>query len=239
MRFAPLALLPLAFAAANPHVKVHHGHCTVKPVGGGQDDGPNTIHAFDACKSGGTIVLDQYYVVNTVLVITGLQDVKIKLSGVGESRSHDARSPCIRSTRLQSSTPPTSRIGHPTPTIWSTRTRTQLPPILAVTLTRLSTTFWFLSGTNIHLYGGGTLDGNGQVWWDYPNKVTSLPSHVVRPSHSSTDCGKRWWIFHRLCSTHPAHRGKRLKRSYRRSYSNRFSLLGTSHPSGRRTSLSP
>ena len=30
----------------------------------------------------------------------------------------------------------------------------------------LSTTFWFLSGRDIRLYGGGTLDGNGQVWWD-------------------------------------------------------------------------
>jgi galacturan 1,4-alpha-galacturonidase len=29
-----------------------------------------------------------------------------------------------------------------------------------------ATTFWFLSGNNIKLYGGGTIDGNGQVWWD-------------------------------------------------------------------------
>lgn len=30
----------------------------------------------------------------------------------------------------------------------------------------IRTTFWFLSGNNIHLYGGGTIDGNGQVWYD-------------------------------------------------------------------------
>lgn len=29
-----------------------------------------------------------------------------------------------------------------------------------------SSTFWFLSGDHVHLYGGGTLDGNGQAWWD-------------------------------------------------------------------------
>ncbi|OCH83873.1 pectin lyase-like protein [Obba rivulosa] len=29
-----------------------------------------------------------------------------------------------------------------------------------------TTTFWFLSGANIHIYGGGTIDGNGQVWYD-------------------------------------------------------------------------
>lgn len=32
-----------------------------------------------------------------------------------------------------------------------------------------ATTFWFLSGNYIHLYGGGTIDGNGQVWWDTYN----------------------------------------------------------------------
>lgn len=29
-----------------------------------------------------------------------------------------------------------------------------------------ATTFWFLSGDNVHMYGGGTIDGNGQVWYD-------------------------------------------------------------------------
>ncbi|KAG9312452.1 pectin lyase fold/virulence factor [Chiua virens] len=95
------ALLPLVLAAS-PYVKVDGNTCTVVPIGGGQDDGPNIIHAFDACGSGGTIVLDRYYVVNTVLVITGLHDANIQLSG--------------------SNIPRTSRIGHPTLTIWSTRT---------------------------------------------------------------------------------------------------------------------
>lgn len=35
---------------------------------------------------------------------------------------------------------------------------------------RYRTTAWFMSGTNIHLHGGseatGTIDGNGQIWWD-------------------------------------------------------------------------
>ncbi|GJJ09196.1 hypothetical protein Clacol_003418 [Clathrus columnatus] len=29
-----------------------------------------------------------------------------------------------------------------------------------------ATTFWLLGGTNLHLSGGGTIDGNGQIWWD-------------------------------------------------------------------------
>ena len=34
------------------------------------------------------------------------------------------------------------------------------------TNSRIRTTFWFLSGNDIHFYGGGTIDGNGQVWYD-------------------------------------------------------------------------
>lgn len=29
-----------------------------------------------------------------------------------------------------------------------------------------STTFWFLSGRHIRMHGGGTINGNGQVWYD-------------------------------------------------------------------------
>ncbi|KAI0346446.1 pectin lyase-like protein [Trametopsis cervina] len=37
-----------------------------------------------------------------------------------------------------------------------------------------ATTFWFLSGQNIHLYGGGTIDGNGQIWWDTLNNSQNI-----------------------------------------------------------------
>lgn len=29
-----------------------------------------------------------------------------------------------------------------------------------------ATTFWLLGGKNVRLDGGGTIDGNGQVWYD-------------------------------------------------------------------------
>jgi len=35
-----------------------------------------------------------------------------------------------------------------------------------------ASTYFFLSGNQISLYGGGTIDANGQVWWDYNNKQT-------------------------------------------------------------------
>lgn len=81
-----LLLLAITIAAeSSPNLRVDGDTCTVLPIGGGQDDAPNIINAFDACRSGGTVVLDQYYVVNTVLVITDLQNVNIQLSGVGQS----------------------------------------------------------------------------------------------------------------------------------------------------------
>ncbi|KAI9566591.1 pectin lyase fold/virulence factor [Boletus coccyginus] len=135
MHFA--SLLPFAFAASPLRVRVDGNTCAVTPIGGGQDDGPNIIHAFDVCKSGGTIILDRHYVVNTVLVITGLQDVNIELSGVVQYTPNIA--------------------------YWS--------PNAYYMEYQNVTTFWFLSGHNLHLYGGGTLDANGQVWWDYPNKT--------------------------------------------------------------------
>ncbi|KAG9312450.1 pectin lyase fold/virulence factor [Chiua virens] len=147
MRFAVvLPLLSLALAAS-PYVSVDGNTCAVIHIGGGQDDGPNIIDAFDLCKCGGTIVLDRYYVVNTVLVITGLQDVNIQLSGVVQYTPNIA--------------------------YWS--------PNAYYMEYQNATTFWFLSGQNIHLYGGGTLDGNGQVWWDYVNKTVELADGSITP----------------------------------------------------------
>ncbi|CCL99569.1 uncharacterized protein FIBRA_01587 [Fibroporia radiculosa] len=34
-----------------------------------------------------------------------------------------------------------------------------------------ATTFWFMSGNDIHIFGGGTIDGNGQVWYDAFNET--------------------------------------------------------------------
>ncbi|EGN97570.1 glycoside hydrolase family 28 protein [Serpula lacrymans var. lacrymans S7.3] len=144
MHFRVLALLALLAAvapltyAASANVQVGGGTCTVVPLGGGQDDGPNILDAFSQCASGGTVVLNEYYVVNTVLVTTGLKNVNIELSGVVQYTPNIA--------------------------YWS-------PNSLFLTYQN-ATTYWFLSGDNIHLYGGGTLDGNGQVWWDYPNATS-------------------------------------------------------------------
>lgn len=61
--------------------------CTVKNLGGGQDDGPNILAAFQRCAKNGKVTLDKYYVVDTLLLTTGLDDVEIELSGTSEYQS--------------------------------------------------------------------------------------------------------------------------------------------------------
>ncbi|EKM57997.1 glycoside hydrolase family 28 protein [Phanerochaete carnosa HHB-10118-sp] len=106
--------------------------CKVPHLGGGRDDGPAISAAFQRCAKNGKVVLDQYYSVDSLLLITGLDDVEIVLSGTLQYTPDIAK--------------------------WS-------PQSLFLTYQNASTA-WFLSGNNILLHGGGTLDANGQVWYD-------------------------------------------------------------------------
>lgn len=40
-----------------------------------------------------------------------------------------------------------------------------------------STTFWQIGGEDVNIYGGGTIDGNGQVWYD----LLAVNATVQRP----------------------------------------------------------
>ena len=59
--------------------------CNVPAIGGGEDDGPTINHIFKQCASHSKIVLDKYYVVDTLLLTENLNDVEIELSGTGMS----------------------------------------------------------------------------------------------------------------------------------------------------------
>lgn len=39
------------------------------------------------------------------------------------------------------------------------------PLLVADPLSQQATTFWFFSGNNVTMNGGGTIDGNGQIWY--------------------------------------------------------------------------
>jgi galacturan 1,4-alpha-galacturonidase len=49
-------------------------------MGGGQDDGPNILYAFQLCSSNALIDLPGYYTVHTVLQ-TNLSSVEVRLGG--------------------------------------------------------------------------------------------------------------------------------------------------------------
>ena len=72
--------LPLALAVS-PNIQVSGNTCTVVPLGGEKDDSPNIRTAFKMCGSQSTIVLDGTYTVGTVLVTTGLDNVRIEFTG--------------------------------------------------------------------------------------------------------------------------------------------------------------
>lgn len=58
--------------------------CNVPAIGGGEDDGPAILAAFKECSRDAKIVLDKYYVVDTLLLTKDLDNVQIELSGTGE-----------------------------------------------------------------------------------------------------------------------------------------------------------
>ena len=58
--------------------------CKVPHLGGGRDDGPAINAAFKRCARNGKVVLNEYYLVDTLLLTTDLDDVEIELSGTGE-----------------------------------------------------------------------------------------------------------------------------------------------------------
>ncbi|KAI0763430.1 pectin lyase-like protein [Trametes elegans] len=130
----------LAFAVLVASVAFAHDlkkTCVVPAIGGGEDDGPAINAAFERCSHSSKIVLDKYYVVDTLLLAKDLYNVEIELSGTVQYTPDIAK--------------------------WS--------PQSLYLVYQNATTFWFLSGKSIHLYGGGTLDGNGQVWWDTFNNT--------------------------------------------------------------------
>ena len=76
--FAFFTLISLVLAR-RPQPKT----CVVPAIGGGEDDGPAILAAFKECSRNAKIVLDKYYVVDTLLLTENLENVEVELSGTG------------------------------------------------------------------------------------------------------------------------------------------------------------
>lgn len=83
-----LTLLTLSALAALASARLD---CKVAHLGGGRDDGPAINAAFKRCAKNGKVVLDKYYLVDSLLFTTGLDDVEIELSGTREYELFSAR----------------------------------------------------------------------------------------------------------------------------------------------------
>ncbi|KAJ4393006.1 hypothetical protein N0V93_002210 [Gnomoniopsis smithogilvyi] len=121
--------------------------CTVPASVDGSDAAPAILSAFQTCNNGGTIVLDASYNISSPLNLTFLSHVDVALTGTVSF--------------------------NPDIAFW-----TRVDGAYPITYQN-SSTFWKLGGEDVNIYGGGvgTLDGNGEVWWDAHLTNSSL----VRP----------------------------------------------------------
>ncbi|CAN8104022.1 unnamed protein product [Discula destructiva] len=121
--------------------------CTVSSSTSGSDAGPAILAAFQACNNGGTVVLDGTYTISSPLNLTFLSHVDVSLSGTISF--------------------------NPDVAFWTSAAGAY--PIAY----QDSATFWKIGGEDVNIYGGGvgTINGNGEVWWEAFEKNSSL----IRP----------------------------------------------------------
>lgn len=90
LAFASLAAISLAHNTHNTRKT-----CEVPAKGAGQDDGPTINSVFKKCSHNSKIVLDKYYVVDTLLLTENLDNVEIELSGTGKFQATPFRQPSL------------------------------------------------------------------------------------------------------------------------------------------------
>lgn len=121
--------------------------CVVPASTNGSDSAPAILSAFQTCNNGGTVVLDAVYTISSPLNLTFLSHVDVSLTGTINF--------------------------NPDIAFW-----TSADGAFPITYQN-SSTFWKFGGEDVNIYGGGvgTINGNGEVWWDAQLTNDSL----VRP----------------------------------------------------------
>lgn len=121
--------------------------CVVPASTNGSDSAPAILSAFQTCNNGGTVVLDAGYTISSPLNLTFLSHVDVSLTGTINF--------------------------NPDIAFW-----TSTDGAFPITYQN-SSTFWKFGGEDVNIFGGGvgTINGNGEVWWDAQLTNDSL----VRP----------------------------------------------------------
>ncbi|KUI70986.1 Exopolygalacturonase X [Cytospora mali] len=153
--------------------------CYVKTNGNGTDDSDNILSAFNECNNGGHVIFDKNstYTIGTYMDWTFLQSIDIE------------RVPAAMVAEGQYR----GRFGFDAVYNWE-RAADRLPLDIQGTIKftddtdywqensykfifQNATSFFKLGGDDVFIYGGGTLDGSGQTWYD----LYAKDKYILRP----------------------------------------------------------
>ncbi|TVY94137.1 Alpha-L-rhamnosidase [Lachnellula willkommii] len=141
----------------------HRKVCKVLSCKDGLDDAPAVLRAFKECGNHGRVeFLNETYHIESIMNISGLNDVEIDLKGT---------------------------------LLWGTNISYWLNNSMPMGYQNQSTA-WILGGDRISFqgHGYGTIDGNGQVWYDFIKGASNYP----RRPHAITVYGTTNSIFEGL-----------------------------------------
>lgn len=139
------------------------------------DDSQYILEALHECNNGGTVVFPEHwtYVIGTALNMTFLKHVDIGATSWNLLTEDLLLTDAMQTSKLTFNSPMTLTTGMKVLVI--------IPCIRSVLMPLVNdfrqanafhfyyqnaTTFFVLGGEDVNVYGGGMLDGNGQIWYD-------------------------------------------------------------------------
>jgi galacturan 1,4-alpha-galacturonidase len=136
--------------------------CIVESHGNGTDDSSSILEAIHECNNGGHVVFpkEQKFTIGTALDLTFLKHIDI-----------GKRSPKIERKV------PADYVSDIQGTIQFTNDTEYWQKSAFYQVFQNATTFFQLGGEDVNVYGGGTLDGNGQAWYD----LYAKDIYILRP----------------------------------------------------------
>ncbi|KAF2469138.1 pectin lyase-like protein [Lindgomyces ingoldianus] len=149
-----------AFPSSPPRTKT----CVVKSHRDGTDDSQNILNAIKDCNNGGHVVFShgEKYIIGTALDLTFLKNIDLGTS------LHFVHIPPIYELNIPADIQGTIQFTNDT-AYWQAHAFRQV--------FQNATTFFQLGGSDVNVYGGGTLDGNGQAWYD----LYARDIYILRP----------------------------------------------------------
>jgi galacturan 1,4-alpha-galacturonidase len=162
-----IAVAPHSAFKAFPFSPARHKTCHVKSHGNGRDDSKYILQAFRKCSPGGHVVFDK----DKVYTIGKAMDIRfLKRVDVGMYVTVRGSIACIYMylVVIRGKIVMTNDIDY-----WLANSFKYA--------FQDTSSFIQIGGTDVNIYGGGEIDGNGQAWWDarMDNKTIQRPILVT------------------------------------------------------------